>query len=139
MINRDRLIGNVIISVILLVLVAPFSWRAWRQSQLDDQQAVLIRDTDVRRHAAEELVSCTKQEMMISTALWCWSFDHKYHYPDQLSDMVPGYLAAVPLCPTTHQPYRYQHDNSITIPTFMIICPTEHHPTYTSGIGLTTP
>ncbi|MHB2015568.1 MAG: hypothetical protein ACYCW6_01340 [Candidatus Xenobia bacterium] len=91
--------------------------------------------------AMSDLRTCSDQIQAIGSAVQQWREDGDDHYPpSRLSELIPDYFKTLPVCPLSHQPYRYQV--SMSSGRFTVSCPGAHHlacgvqPEYTSHYGI---
>ena len=85
---------------------------------------------------------CGAQLKTVGTALEVYSTEHQGHYPQALSQLVPRYLPAIPLCPTAKRDtYSAGYQVGMDPDRYRVCCTGTHHftenlPAYSSEGGL---
>lgn len=86
-----------------------------------------------RKKLAGELSQCRKNLEEIGNAIEMYAYGHSWQYPRSIAQLTPGYLKAIPSCPSagfdtysgTYQVFNDPHDYRDSC--FTIYCKGHHH------------
>lgn len=78
------------------------------------------------KQAKEDLETCSNNLKQIGTACELYATDHKEHYPKNLDDLKPKYIAKIPTCPVHDTGYIYSSTREPNN-AYEVYCPGSNH------------
>jgi len=85
-----------------------------------------------------KLTACKSNLQNIATGLHVYASEYDSLFPNELGNLIPNYMKAIPLCPATKTiTYTAGYEVNYTLTSFTLSCHGTNHPTV--GMGANEP